>query len=137
MKPKLYLPVFFHHLGKKMSEEHTKVLEKYELTPSHAPLIFTLNEHKEGLYQSQLARKLYYNRAHMSRTLKELVEKEFLTQENINTYKNRYFITKKGSEVAKAIKQAGENVKNQVFSVLTEEEINEFERIVKKMIDNS
>jgi len=132
---KPFLPAFFHQMNKLMMEEHLKILSSYELTKVHVPILMVLSNHESGLYQSELARKLYYNRAHISRTLKELLERDFIYQENTNTYKNRYFISEKGITVADAIRASGKNIKERLFSVLTEEEPNEFGRLVKKMME--
>lgn len=130
---KPFLPAFFHQMNKLMMEEHLKILSSYELTRVHVPIIMTLYENRSGLYQSELARKLYYNRAHMSRTLKDLVERSFVTLEDTSAYKNRYIISDRGIEVAEAIKVSGQNIEKRIFSVLTQEEIAEFERIIKRM----
>ncbi len=135
MKNDLFLPIFFHHLQKKMIEEHSKILSRYELSKVHVPFIMSMNDQKDGICQSELARKLDYNRAHISRTLKDLEERGFVTQEKESIYKNKYFITEKGKVVASLMKEAGYNIKKQIFSALTNEELKEFQRLVKKMTD--
>ncbi len=135
MKNKPFLPVFFHRMHKKMMEEHSKILEKHDLTKVHVSFVFLLSENENGLYQSELARKLDFNRAHISRTLKDLEERGFVIQENDSGYKNKYFITPKGETIAHEMKIAGKNIQKRIFSVLTDDEMSEFQRIVKKMTD--
>ncbi len=134
MKEKPFLPVFFHRINKRMMNEHLKIFKAYDLNRIDVPVIMTLKQHEDGLYQSEIARLLSYNRAHISRTLKELCEREFVYQEDINTYKNRYFITDKGLQVGKDVEETGRKIREHIFSVLTEDEVKEFERIIKKII---
>ena len=135
MKKLPFLPVFFHHLHKRMIEEHSKILDNYGLTKAHVPFIMYISDHKEGIYQSELARKLDFNRAHISRTLKDLEVCNIVRQEHENKYKNKYYITDKGQKIAIEMKEAGENIKKRIFAALTEDEMKEFQRIVKKMTD--
>ncbi len=130
-----FLPVFFHRIHKKMIEEHSKVLEKYGLTKAHVPFIISLDGKKEGYYQSELASKLDYNRAHISRTLKDLETSGFVKINHEHTYKNKYVISDKGKALAIEMKDAGKKIRKHIFSALTDEEMKEFERIIKKMID--
>lgn len=135
MKHKPFLPVFFHRIHKKMIEEHSKILSKHDLTKAHVPFIVSLYDQENGLYQSELARTLDFNRAHISRTLKDLEEKGFVKTKNESSYKHRYFITSEGKAIASEMKEAGKKIRKLIFSALTSEEIKEFERLVKKMTD--
>lgn len=130
-----FLPSVFHLLSKKMMDEHTKILSDYGLTKAHLPILMMLVHHQEGMYQSELAREVFFDRAHVSRMLKELLNRKFVYQEDTNTYKNRYFIASKGIEVTKAIKETSDRVRQRLLDSVSKEEMVEFERIIKKMID--
>lgn len=130
------LPVLLSVLRKKIMEEQIKDLEKYDLTRQHIHYIIVLWNHKDGLIQKEIVEHAHFDKAHASRALKELVEKEMIYKEDKNTYKNKYYLTKKGLDIAEKMKSKNHKIIEEVFSILSDEEKMQMERILKKLTDH-
>ncbi|PKK97347.1 MAG: hypothetical protein CVV58_01710 [Tenericutes bacterium HGW-Tenericutes-3] len=129
------LPMLFSALQKKMMEHHQKIMDKYGISKSHMPYIMMLKSSKEGMTQQELTEKSFLDKALTSRSLRELVEKEYVEKEDTSKYKNKFMLTEKGLEVAKAFKAEGAKVHKKVFEALSEEEIEQLGKIVTKIYD--
>ncbi len=130
------LPTLLHTLRKKMIEEHHKLLESYGLTKMHIPYLMVLCHHKEGLPQKDMIDIIHLDKAHASRALKELVSKDILIKEDKHTYKNKYFLSKKGLELTNKMKTLDQDSHKEIFSTLTSEERVQLESILKKLTDH-
>lgn len=130
------LPTLLHTLRKKMMEEHNKLLESYGLTQMHIPYLMVLCNHKEGLPQKDMIDKIHLDKAHASRALKELVAKDILIKEDKQAYKNKYFLSKKGTELTQKMRLLNKSSHEEVFSILSGEEKEQLEHIVKKLTNH-
>lgn len=129
------LPTLLHTLRKKMMESHNKIVESYGLTQMHIPYLMVLCNHEEGLAQKDMIGKIHLDKAHASRALKELVEKGIVIKEDIQTYKNKYFLSKKGFKLSNEMKVSSRNTHEKVFSILTDDERMQLENIIKKLTE--
>ena len=129
------LPMLFSALQKKMMEQHQKIMDKYQISRSHMPYLMMSKSSKDGMTQQELSEKSFLDKAHTSRSLKELLEIGFVEKENINKYKNKFKLTEKGLKVAKEFKTEGAKVHKKVFEVLTEEETQQLGKIISKIYD--
>lgn len=123
-------------LQKKMMEEHISYLETFGLTKQHIPYLMILWNHKEGISQTDMIDQIHFDKAHASRALKDLVLKKIIVKEDINTYKNKYFLSESGLEIAQKIKLQNKKIHEEIFSILTDEERSQIENIVKKLTDH-
>lgn len=129
------LPMVFSALQKKMMEQHQKIMDHYQISKAHMPYIMMLNNVKEGMTQHELTEKSFLDKAHTSRSLKELIEKSIIEKEDINKYKNKFKLTPKGLEIAKAFKAEGSKMHQKVFETLSEEELDQLKNILTKLYD--
>ncbi len=123
-------------LQKKMMEEHISYLETFGLTKQHIPYLMILWNHKEGISQTDMIDQIHFDKAHASRALKDLLLKKIIVKEDINTYKNKYFLSESGLEIAQKIKLQNKKIHEEIFSILTDEERIQIENIVKKLTDH-
>lgn len=130
------LPTLLKILQQKMMEEHIKYLETLDLSKQHVPYLMVLWNNREGLSQKEIIDKIRFDKAHTSRALKELVNKNIVIKEDKNGYKNKYFLAKSGLEIAQNIKLENQRIHEEVFAILTEEERLQIEKIVKKLTDH-
>ncbi|MBN2300068.1 MAG: MarR family transcriptional regulator [Acholeplasmataceae bacterium] len=129
------LPMLFSALQKKMMEQHQKIMDKYQISKSHMPYIMMLKSNKEGMTQHELTEKSFLDKALTSRSLRELLEKGYVEKENTSKYKNKFRITEKGSQVARAFKIEGAKVHKKVLEALSDEEIEQLGKIVSKIYE--
>ena len=128
-----YLPVLFHRLQKRIMDEHEGIMKSYDLTKRHIPFLMMLGRNKEGLTQQELSEMLKMDKAHTSRTLRDLEQRGYVEKLGDSTYKNKYIITKKAEDARDSIKANNQLMLKKVLSVLTDEELDVFENIVKKL----
>ncbi len=129
------LPMLFSALQKKMMEQHQKIMDLYQISKAHMPYIMMLNTNKEGMTQHELTEKSFLDKAHTSRSLKELIEKDIIEKEEINKYKNKFKLTSKGLEIAQAFKAEGSKMHKKVFESLSKDELDQLRNILTKLYD--
>ncbi len=130
------LPVLLGVLRKRIMEEQMKYLDQFDLSKQHIHYLIVLWNHKEGLLQKELVEFVHFDKAHASRALKELIIKDMIYKEDKNTYKNKYYLTEKGLEVAGKIKTRSHKIIEDIFSILSEEEKKQMEATLKKLTDH-
>ena len=130
------LPVLLGILRKKIMEGQLQYFSQFGLSKQHIHYVVILWNHKEGLTQKEIIEFAHFDKAHASRALKELIDKNLIEKEDKKTYKNKYFLTKEGSEIAEKTKQNNHQIFEEIFSVLTEDEQKQLESILKKVTDH-
>jgi DNA-binding MarR family transcriptional regulator len=128
------LPMLFGMLHKKMMEQHHEVLTKHGLNKTHIPYIMFLSKHKEGLTQKEMSEKLFLDKGHTSRALKELVDCGIIRKDQEKTYKNKYYLEVKGIAIIKEIKAASDVVKEKIEGLLTDGEIQVLRNLIQKIM---
>lgn len=129
------LPMLFSALQKKMMEQHQKIMDQYQISKAHMPYLMMLRSSKEGMTQHELSEKSFLDKAHTSRALKELLEKNLVEKEDLSKYKNKFKLTEKGLEVAQAFKAEGSKMHKKVFETLSKEELEQLRNIISKLYD--
>lgn len=73
---------------------------KLGLKASHTMCLYYLYQNKDGLTATKMTELCSIDKAAISRTLKQLVDKDLIYCDNSGQklYKNRYFLTEKGEE---------------------------------------
>ncbi|MGD9909057.1 MAG: MarR family winged helix-turn-helix transcriptional regulator [Candidatus Izemoplasmatales bacterium] len=130
-----YLPILFHSFQKMMMEEHETIVESYDLTKKHIPFLMVIGRFPEGLTQQEISEKMRMDKAHTSRTLRELEEKGYVIKEGEGTYKHKYLPTEKSKQMKKLLKEKNDQIVSKVLSVLTDDEVVQFETIIRKLTD--
>lgn len=128
--------VFLHVMKKKIMDEHLKYFESQNLSKQHLPYMMILSNHQGGLAQTQIIDIIKHDKAHASRALKELIELNYAYKDNEKGYKNKYYLTDKGFEIAVKIKHKNDEILDEIFSVITEEEKHVLEDILKKVVEH-
>jgi len=127
------LPMLFAALHKKMMEQHQKILAANNLSKTHLPYLMILNDNQDGLMQNEMSDMLFLDKAHTSRSLKELQENGYIVKGDINTYKNKFRLTDKGIDIAKTFKNQNALMRQKVFETLNKEEIDQLSNIISKL----
>jgi len=127
------LPMLFAALHKKMMEQHQKILASNNLSKTHLPYLMILNDNQDGLMQNEMSDMLFLDKAHTSRSLKELQENGYIVKGDINTYKNKFRLTDKGIDIAKTFKNQNALMRQKVFETLSKEEIDQLSNIISKL----
>ncbi len=128
-----YLPVLFHSFNKQMMEEHEKILANSELTRRHIPFLIMLSRFPEGLTQQELSEKLNLDKAHTSRTLRDLEAKGYVEKLGETAYKNKFKETKKAHKVKCLVEKKNQEIIKKILGILSNEELDTFEMLVKKI----
>jgi DNA-binding MarR family transcriptional regulator len=127
------LPMLFAALHKKMMEQHQKILASNNLSKTHLPYLMILNDNQDGLMQNEMSDMLFLDKAHTSRSLKELQENGYIVKGDVNTYKNKFRLTDKGIDIAKTFKNQNALMRQKVFETLSKEEIDQLSNIISKL----
>jgi len=127
------LPMLFAALHKKMMEQHQKILASNNLSKTHLPYLMILNDNQDGLMQNEMSDMLFLDKAHTSRSLKELQENGYIVKGDINTYKNKFRLTDKGIDIEKTFKNQNALMRQKVFETLSKEEIDQLSNIISKL----
>ena len=125
--------MLFAALHKKMMEQHQKILASNNLSKTHLPYLMILNDNQDGLMQNEMSDMLFLDKAHTSRSLKELQENGYIVKGDINTYKNKFRLTDKGIDIAKTFKNQNALMRQKVFETLSKEEIDQLSNIISKL----
>lgn len=130
-----FIPVMFHQIQKKMMEKHEKIMDSFDLTKKHVPFFMILSKFPDGITQQELSEKMHMDKGHTSRTLRELEEKGYVEKLGESAYKNKYKISQKGHDIHQSIKKENQEIIKTVLEVLTEEELENFEKIMRKITE--
>ena len=100
-------------------------MKEFGLSGNHVMSLCYLAQHKEGLTASKLCELISVDKAAMSRTLSDLVEKGYVYYPDLGAHKKYRAITvltEKGKEVAMQIDKIIVDVVGQIGNGLTDEE---------------
>ena len=100
-------------------------MKEFGLSGNHVMSLCYLAQYKEGLTASKLCELISVDKAAMSRTLSDLVEKGYVYYPEMNMHKKYRAITsltEKGKEVAKQIDKIIVDIVGEIGSGLTDEE---------------
>ena len=81
-----------------------------------------------------MSEKLFLDKGHTSRALKELVDCGIIRKDQERTYKNKYYLEEKGIVIVKEIKAASDAVKEKIEELLTDEEIQVLRNLIQKIM---
>ena len=129
-----YLPTVMHAIHKKMMLAHETILEENKLGKRHIGFIIVIVENNDGLTQNEICQKLRLDKGHVSRTLRDLESKGFVQKKGDGTYKHVYIATKKALEVRKQFKKTNQTILSKMFDILSKEEFETLEKILKKLM---
>ena len=115
------LPVLLNVFRKKIMENQIKYIEQFGLSKQHIHYFIVLWNHKDGLTQKEIVEYAHFDKAHASRALKDLLENDMITKDDHKGYKNKYFLSQKGLEIAEKMKSRNQKIIENVFSILTDD----------------
>ena len=130
------LPILFHVIKKKIMDEHINFLESENLSKQHIPYLMLLSTQKEGLSQTDIIDIIKHDKAHASRALNDLIALGYLQKDHEKGYKNKYYLTDKGSQIAIQVKTKHTDTLNDIFSVISDEEKEMLESILQKVVSH-
>jgi len=129
-------PTLFHTLQKKMMMEHDIVLESNDLSKKHFPFLMYLNRQQNGANQQEICDHLGIDKGHTSRTLRDLENKGIVIKKGEGTYKNKFYLTDKGFDITAQIKKKNQAILQRIMETLSPEELDAFEKIIRKIIES-
>lgn len=127
------MPMLFSALQKKMMEQHQIIMDRYHISKTHMPYLMILKQNPEGMTQHEMTEKSFLDKAHTSRALKELLDMAYIKKDDLSKYKNKYYLTEKGLEIAEAFRVSSQKIKQKVFETLSQEEMAQLTNIMKKL----
>ena len=131
-------------IGKYLSicrRAHAKLLDKelknYEISHAQLSLLMALYN-REGIYQQELCRLFNLNKAAVARELSDLEDKNFITKKRDHDDRRRFliYLTEKAQEQKQNIIAILDKIEHQMRLGLSENEVDEFIRIIRKICTN-
>lgn len=135
-QPLSVLPLLLNTVKKKMMGKQLEIFEKYDIHRSQVPYLVLLWNNQDGLTQKEMIGRTKMDKAHASRALQELITKNVIVKEDKTGYKHKYFLSPYGLEIAQTVKAKNQDLFEELFSVLSTEEKDELERILRKVTDH-
>ena len=115
-----------------------KRLEKLSLTTGSYPYLLVLNR-SEGISQNEISRELNVDKAMSARTIKKLIELQYIRKEenknDIRAYK--LYLTDKGKEIIPEILSIIEEWTNMIIEGNEEEHINSSIEFLGNILENA
>ncbi|SKA79605.1 transcriptional regulator, MarR family [Caloramator quimbayensis] len=113
------------------------MLDKYGMYPGQPPLLFALY-HRDGQSQKELAMKLNIKPATITVMLRRMEKTGLLLrkQDEEDQRISRVYITEKGREICKELKQVMIELNDECFKNFTEEEKDALYKLLIKMQNN-
>lgn len=118
-----------HELNRFIQKIKELEMGKLGLKGGHTMCLFYLGQYHEGLTSAQLTNLCKEDKAAISRSLKELVQRGLVIHqkpENGRSYRTPYFLTEDGKELVQKINDRVENVLFYGGNGLQEEQRNDF-----------
>ena len=121
---------YLYYFGK-IQKEYTKLINRefheYNINKGDLPFLFSLSSNKY-LTQKELAEKLNYNEATVTRAIKRLENKGFIErkEDKKDKRKKNIVLTEKGEYVTKETMQKLEKIENIILNEFDSEEQKEF-----------
>ena len=116
----------------------SRKMAQYGLKGTTCACICYLYNREEGLNAAELAQLAEIDKAQISRCTTELVEKGFIYREEREgrCYKQKYRLTKEGEAIARDIVQTIERLKLMVSEGISEEELQLFQSVLRRLEGN-
>lgn len=104
-------------------------MKRFGLRASHAMCLYYLGRHNEGLTVTQLTQLCREDKAAVSRSLSQLIEKGFVycaLTENKRSYRTPHYLTRQGVELVSLMNERIETALSHCGNGLSEEQRNTF-----------
>lgn len=114
-----------------------KKLQPYDIKPGQLFLLMALYN-KEGIHQNTLCELFHFNKGGVSKNIKKLTDIEFITTKIDPKDKRRQliYLTDKGKEFEPVLKEILNTTDDEIRKGLTDEEIESFINVAKKILSN-
>ena len=112
--------------------------EKLGYNQTYRLIIFYLTHKNDGATQAEIVEYSKLSKPTISLTLQKMESEGLIyrKQDDVDLRNVRVFLTEEGRKTEKVFLQIGEDVENKVFSVLNEEEKEELNKILDKLLIN-
>jgi len=122
--------------GKSFKRNYSKFAE-INLYPGQQALLCTINENK-GINQRRLAELTLKSPATITTMLQKMEKQELISIINVenNKRETKLELTEKGLDKLSKIKEVERNIINEMFNDFSEEELEEFHKLLCKMEKN-
>ena len=112
--------------------------EKLGYNQTYRLIIFYLTHKNDGATQAEIVEYSKLSKPTISLTLQKMESEGLIyrKQDDVDLRNVRVFLTEEGRKTEKVFLQIGEDVENKVFSVLNEEEKEELNKILDKLLMN-
>jgi len=114
-----------------------KKLQEYHISHAQLSLLMTLYSH-EGIYQQELCRILNINKAAVTRELKDLAQKNYISKVRDKDDRRRFlvYLTEKALENKNGIIAILDKIEEQMRAGISENKIDEFLHLIKRICTN-
>lgn len=122
----------------KFIEKQLKEEELFELVPSHGNILTVLYENNGKINMKDIAKKINKDKSTVTALVNKLINLGYIEKQKSEEDKRVTYIkvTKKAEDIYEKYSRICDNVKSAAYSDFTEEEKDEFLRLLKKLGDN-
>ena len=127
-----------HHNINSYHQKHP-IKDCQDLSRSATGIIIYLNDHKnENVYQKDIEKEFSIRKSTASSVLTNLEEKGYIQRLPVRDDKrlNKLVLTEKSDTILNSVRKCEKSIDSKLYKDLTEDEINDFCRILSKMIQN-
>lgn len=113
-------------------------LEPYDFNRGEFPLLFKLIKNGDGVTQKEICESLMVSKSTISKMINSLVEKGYLRKERDPDDKRatRIFLTERKNEIEDIIEEIDEKAENKMLKGFTQEEKEDIEEHLIKILEN-
>lgn len=121
-----------------VDNQFSAIKEKYGLRKVEIEVLFFLSVNKEENTPTDIYRYLKLNKGHISQALDALIKKNYIccVLDKNDRRKMHYVITEKAQDTIDEIVLIRCEMEKRIFNNITDEEIEYFARVIKKINDN-
>lgn len=122
----------------KFIEKQLKEEELFELVPSHGNILTVLYENNGKINMKDIAKKINKDKSTVTALVNKLINLGYIEKQKSEEDKRVTYIkvTKKAEDIYEKYSRICDNVKSAAYSDFTDEEKDEFLRLLKKLGDN-
>lgn len=122
-----------------INNKWTKAFKELSISPAHAKMLQYINENP-GAIQKQIAKNLALEKSSVTKTLKFIEEREYVTKElptTGNLKERSIFITDKGKELCKQIENIETHLNKELESIVPNNDLNKLKDILSSLLNTS
>lgn len=125
-------------IHKELIKELKEFVEPYDFKPGELFVLIKLIKHSDGLTQKKLLKKLPISKSTLSKTINNLIKKQYLrkTKNRDDKRANLIYLTDKSSKIRNMIEQIQEKSEQKMLQGFNEEEKKQLNNYLIRILKN-